>query len=65
MPHIDIEVSERKEKAGRRREAPAAAGPSDLQNCNPPVAPTEGNAMRKADRNPALDRPQDLSPLDS
>ena len=65
MPHIEIEVTERKQKAGRRREAPAAAGPSDIQNCQSCVIQLDGSKLRKADRNPTVDRPQDLSPLDS
>lgn len=61
MKRFSIEVSSRKVAAGREANTPLAATPCDFTNCACIQGPT--SAMRKADRNPELRRPQDLSPL--
>jgi len=59
MKRFSIEVSARKVAAGLEAKTPLAATPCD-SNCGC-KGPTD--AVRKADRNPELRRPQDLSPL--
>jgi len=59
MNRFSIEVSARKVAAGREAKTPLAATPCG-SNCGC-KGPTD--AVRKADRNPELRRPQDLSPL--
>ncbi|MBA2420567.1 MAG: hypothetical protein H0V57_05495 [Thermoleophilaceae bacterium] len=58
MERFSVEVSTRKVAAGLEAERPPAAGPCDLTNCKGP-----GSVLSKADRNPELRNPLDLSPL--
>jgi len=50
----------RKVAAGREAKTPLAVTPCDFTDC---ACQGPTSAMRKADRNPELRRPQDLSPL--
>ena len=61
MERFSIEVNARKVAAGREAKTPLAAMPWDFTICACIQGPT--SAVRKADRNPELRRPQDLSPL--
>jgi hypothetical protein len=61
VARFSIEVTERKVKAGREAKLPTAAGPSDFTNS--PGGEMAGSKLLKADRNPKLDRVQELSPL--
>jgi len=58
MERFSVEVSTRKVAAGLEAERPPAATPCDFTNCEGP-----SSVLSKADRNPELRNPLDLSPL--
>ncbi len=59
MERFSVEVSTRKVAAGLEAERPPAATPCDLTSC----IKGPGSVLSKADRNPELQHPLDLSPL--
>jgi len=61
MERFSVEVSTRKVAAGLEAERPPAATPCDFTNCACVKGP--GSVLSKADRNPELRNPLDLSPL--